>query len=378
MSAIDAVFVHCADLDRLHYPADCPFKTSRAGRTRDAVAAMGLLNGPRRKVVEPRPLTRAELEAFHEPRYLDALRAAAGGELGPEGFAMGLGTPDCPVFPDMYDYPALACGATVEGARLLLEGAARVAFNPSGGYHHAMPDRAGGFCYLNDIVFGCRALAAAGRRVAFLDIDVHHCDGVQAAFYDRADVMTISLHETGHSLFPGTGFEDHIGEGAGRGYSVNVPLPPGTDDRAYLAAFHAVASPLMEAFAPDAVVVEAGMDALSGDPLAHLRLTNNAYAEIAEWAVAFGRPLLVTGGGGYNADNTVRGWSLLWSILCGAGADNEMSLGLGGVMLEGTEWHGGLRDRPMLSRPGRIPGIDDAIARTAERVKRLVFPLHGI
>jgi len=345
---------------------------------REVVESMGLLSGAGRVEVAPKPLDLALLETFHSRRYLDVLQAAAKGELGLEGLEMGLGTPDCPVFHDLYDYAVLASGATVTGAELILEGRAHAAFNPSGGYHHAGPAHAAGFCYINDIVFACRALAEAGKRVLFLDIDVHHCDGVQAAFYDRSDVMTLSLHESGKTLFPGTGFEREIGDGEGEGYSVNVPLPVGTYDEPYLGAFRAVALPLVHAFDPDVIVIELGMDALGGDPLAHCDLTNNAYAEALELVLNFGKPVLATGGGGYNLENTVRGWSLMWSILCGEGAENEMSLGLGGVMLEGTDWHGGLRDRPPVNHVHDRTAVDKEIARTVETVKQLVFPRHGI
>jgi acyl-CoA hydrolase/GNAT superfamily N-acetyltransferase len=212
----EAAFVHSPDLDRLTYPPASPFKTRRAGRARDIISSVGLLSRPNVREVAPPPASRKELERFHLPGYLDELiRSAESGRASPAGIEMGLGTPDCPVFPDMYDYPALATGATMTAARLVMEGAARSAFNPSGGFHHAGPARAAGFCYMNDVALACLLLADAGRRVLFLDLDVHHCDGVQNAFYRSSRVMTVSLHESGRALFPGTGFEDEIGEGAG-------------------------------------------------------------------------------------------------------------------------------------------------------------------
>jgi len=299
------------------------------------------------------------------------------GELPPEAFAMGFGTPDCPVFRGMYDYAACAVGASMTGARLILSGEATIAFNPSGGYHHAHAARAAGFCYLNDLVLAALTLTAAGRRVLFLDLDVHHCDGVQAAFYERPDVMTISLHENGHTLFPGTGFEFEIGAGEGTGYTVNIPLPVGTYDDAYFRAFHEVAWPLIRAYAPDVIITELGMDGLAGDPLAHLHLTNNVYADIVERLLSLGKPILATGGGGYNVENTVRGWTLLWSVLCGE-QSHDWSMGMGGVMLENTDWFGGLRDRMLLSDAGRRDEVDREISATVARLKAAVFPLHGL
>jgi acetoin utilization protein AcuC len=371
------IFIYSPELEQYNYPAECPFNSSRAGLTRKTILSMGLLSGPDRVERPPVRVTRKELEKFHEPVYLDALERAGKGELDPEGFRMGLGTPDCPVFRGMYDYASLAAGASVTGARLILGGEAGVAFNPSGGYHHAGPGYAAGFCYINDIVLAAMVLTDARKKVLFLDLDVHHCDGVQAAFYKRRDVMTISLHESGKTLFPGTGFENEIGEGEGRGYSVNVPLPVGTYDGAYLKAFGEIALPLMKTYDPDVIIIELGMDTLAGDPLAHLNLTNNVYAEIIGLILALGKPILATGGGGYNVANTVRGWSLAWSALCGDSSD-DLSIGMGGTMLENTEWSGGLRDRVLLSDAGRRGAGDNEIRATVDRIRAAVFPIHGI
>lgn len=371
------VFLYSADLEAFGYPEDCPFNSRRAGLTRSTLLSLGLLGGADRGERAPEKASRTQLETFHSPRYLDAIQAAERGDLTAEALSMGLGMPDCPVFRGMYEYASLAAGATVTGARLILSGEAGIAFNPSGGYHHAGPDHAAGFCYFNDIVLGALALADAGKRVLFLDLDVHHGDGVQNAFYRRRDVMTISLHESGRTLFPGTGFENEIGEGEGSGYAVNVPLPVGTYDGAYERAFNEVALPLMNAYNPDVLIVELGMDALGGDPLAHLHLTNNAYAEILRTIRALGKPVLATGGGGYHVANTVRGWALCWSVLCGDEPE-EMSAGMGGVMLENRDWAGGLRDRTLLSDAGRRGAIDGDVREAIRRIRESVFPLHGL
>ncbi len=291
---------------------------------------------------------------------------------------MGIGSADCPIFCGLNDYASLACGATLTGVRRLLSGRARIAFNPSGGYHHAGPELASGFCYINDVAIACLELAAHGRRVVFLDVDVHHGDGVQNAFYDRSDVMTISLHETGRLLFPGTGFADETGIGEGEGYAVNVPLPPGTYDDAYLRALDAVAVPLIGAFRPDVIVLELGMDALSGDPLAHMNLTNNAHAEVIHRVLGFHVPLLVTGGGGYNAENTARGWALAWAVLCGEAHAADSHLGLGGVLLETTDWLGGLKDRPFFPDEETRARVEPQIDETIAAVRKNVFPIHGL
>jgi acetoin utilization protein AcuC len=260
---------------------------------------------------------------------------------------------------------------------LILSDSADVAFNPSGGLHHAGPELASGFCYINDMAIACTILAEAGKKVLYLDVDVHHGDGVQNAFYDRCDVMTISFHESGRTLFPGTGFEYDIGTGAGKGYSVNVPLPVGTYDEVYMKAFKAIALPLIGAYNPDVIVFELGADALAGDPLAHLYLTNNTYAEIINHLLSFSKPILAAGGGGYNINNTVRAWALAWSVMCGA-AEHDMNLGAGGVMLESTDWQGGLRDRILVISSQQRDAVVPQVDATIETVRANVFPFHGL
>jgi len=342
------------------------------------VLSMGLLGAPHCREVPPRRASRTDLLRYHTPGYLDVLERAANGPPDDEVLKAGLGTPDCPIFDGMFSHAAWAAGATLTGARLILDGSARAAFNPSGGFHHAMPDHAAGFCYVNDVVLAAMVLAEAGRRVLFLDIDVHHSDGVQHAFYARQDVMVISMHESGETLFPGTGFANEIGEGAGRGYTVNVPLPVGTSDAAYERAFREAVWPLVGAYDPDVIMVELGMDGLAGDPLAHLHLTNNAHADILKKLVGAGKPILATGGGGYHVGHAVRGWALCWSVLCGEDHAEDFGIGMGGVMLGNTDWPGGLRDRVLISDAGRRDLVDAQVRRTVDRIKALVFPLHGL
>ncbi|MBN2584634.1 MAG: acetoin utilization protein AcuC [Planctomycetes bacterium] len=371
-----SAFIHSPDLERYPYPPECPFNTSRAGKARRILTSMGMLTGRGKSLVAPEPTTRQSIERYHTPRYLDVLSEAAQGRMGVEGLQMGLGTSDCPVFSGMYDYAVLACAATLTGCRLLAEGEARVAFNPSGGYHHAMASRAAGFCYINDAALACLDLAGRGMRVLYLDVDAHHGDGVEAAAYSRNDIMTLSFHESGHTLFPGTGFEKDIGTGPGTGYAVNVPLPTGTYDRAFLKAFEALALPLIDAYNPDILVMELGLDGLSGDPLAHLSLTNNVYVEVIERVLGFGKPVLAVGGGGYNVENTARGWALCWAVLCGEVADE--GIGLGGVMLESVDWLGGLRDRVLAVDDEQKSRVDAAIEATIAAVKANVFTYHGL
>jgi len=373
-----AAFIYSQELEKFHYPPEHPFNTIRPKKTRDVLNSMGLLSGDGRSEVAPVPADRLTLKKFHSARYLHALKTASQGRWDSEALNMGIGTSDCPVFEGLYEYAVLATGGTLVAANLLLSGSADAAFNPSGGFHHAHPERASGFCYINDVALACHILAEQSKRVLYVDVDVHHGDGVAYAFYGRCDVMTISFHEDPRILFPGTGFEDEIGTGKGKGYCVNVPLPVGTYDQAYMKAFEEIAIPLMAAYKPDVIVFELGADALAGDPLAHLYLTNNVYADIITHLLRLNKPILMTGGGGYNIDNTVRAWALAWTVLCGADSGNADNPPLGGVMLESTDWQGGFRDRALAVSSQQRDAVMPAVEATIEAIKTNIFPIHGL
>jgi len=373
-----AVFIYSAEFERYRYPPEHPFNTIRARSTREIINSMGLLSGPGRSEVAPKPAERVVLKKFHSARYLHALKTAAEGKWDSDALNMGIGTSDCPVFEGLYDYAVLVAGGTITAAKLILSGDADTAFNPSGGFHHAGPERASGFCYINDVALACIVLAEAGKKVLYLDVDVHHGDGVAYAFYERSDVMTISFHQNPRTLFPGTGFEDEIGTGRGKGYCVNIPLPIGTYDQAYMKAFVAIALPLIKVYNPDVIVFQLGVDALAGDPLAHLYLTNNVYADITDSLLSFNKPILATGGGGYNVENTARAWALAWSILAGADSGQDMNLGIGGVMLGSTDWQGGLRDRTLAVSSQQQNAATSAIEATIKAVKANIFPIHRL
>ncbi len=373
-----SAFIHSQEIEKYSYPEDSPFKTERAGRTRHVLHTMGLLSGQGIREVPPKPADRRTLKKFHTARYLHAMKRAEEGHWDLDALHMGLGTTDCPIFRGMYDYAVLAAGATLVGAELILSGEADAVFNPSGGYHHAFPEKAAGFCYINDNALACTLLAEAGKRVLYLDVDVHYGDGVAYAFYGRSDVMTISLHENPKMLFPGTGFEDEIGEGDGRGYCVNLPLPVGTFDQAYIYAFDSIAMPLIKAYKPDVIVFELGADTLAGDPLAHLYLTNNTYADIVERLLRFNKPILMTGGGGYHVENTVRAWALAWTVLSGQDTTHGMEAAMGGVMLQSTDWQGGFRDRELPVTNQQRETVLTALDASIDIVKATVFPIHGI
>ncbi|MCB1128526.1 MAG: acetoin utilization protein AcuC [Verrucomicrobiae bacterium] len=378
MSDRRLAFIYAPEIEELPYPEDCPFKTQRAGLARQRLRSFGSLGGGDRLEVTPQPAGIEDLQRFHTPAYLEQLQRAARGDLTVEALHLGLGGADTPVFPAMFDYGRWAAGAGLTAADLLLEGRADIVFNLLGGFHHAFAARAGGFCYLNDVVLVCDRLASAGRRVFCLDVDAHHGDGTQAAFYQRADVFTVSIHESGRTLYPWGGWESEIGEAGGEGFNGNLGLPAGCHDAAFVRALDEFALPLLKAYAPDVVVVELGMDTLAGDPLTHLAMTNNVCVELASRLLACDRPLLIIGGGGYHVENTVRAWSLAWRAFAGEEEEHDLSLGMGGVFLGSSEWAGGLRDpeRPVDPRQGRE--VDAALDQALTRAQEKLFPRHGL
>jgi acetoin utilization protein AcuC len=374
----NGAFIHSKEIERYHYPPECPFKTERAAATRQILCSMGLYTVDAASEVSPRPATKPELLLFHEPEYLEALQRVSHGDLRAEDLHRGIGTQDTPVFSDLFPYAELAAGATITGVELILNGTASYVFNPSGGFHHAFPAAAGGFCYINDVVIGCKILKANGKRVFCLDLDAHHGNGTQAAFYGDPDVFTVSFHETGKTLFPWGGFEDEIGEGQGVGYNVNVPLPAHTDDDTFVLAFRKIVPPLLEAYNPDVIVLEIGMDILSVDPLTHLSMTNNAIADTLPFLRDTGIPLLMLGGGGYNPEHTARGWALAWTILCGREPDADLSIGMGGVFLGNAEWGAGLRDGRIYTTGEDMVEIRKQVEHVIHTIQQKVFPIHKI
>ena len=274
--------------------------------------------------VEADPLDEPALLRIHSRAYVEAVRAASVGAPTSDAYGFGLGTGDNPIFPGMHEVGLDICAATVTAVERVASGDCLRAANFSGGLHHALRNRASGFCLYNDVALAIdRAAARHDLRVAYVDVDAHHGDGVQWLFYEHPRVMTVSLHESGHYLFPGTGDTNEVGRGRGRGLSVNMPLEPLTEDDSFLEVFERVIPSALEAFRPDLIVLQAGADAHRHDPLAHLALSlagiRESYRRVRELADSLcnGR-LVVTGGGGYDPYRTVpRAWGHLWACLVG-------------------------------------------------------------
>jgi acetoin utilization protein AcuC len=317
-------FIYSDAFSQFNYGASHPLRVLRLKLTYELIKSCGLLLPEDPRLTAPFPAGEADLLTYHTKEYIEVLSAVNSGKTVPGAARFGLGPGDNPVFPGLYDGSRLAAGASLLAASLVESGNADIVFNISGGLHHAMASRASGFCYINDPVLAIQSLVKKGRRVAYIDIDAHHGDGVQAAFYNTDKVLTLSLHETGAALFPGTGFEDETGAGAGKGYSVNIPLPPETDDDLFLYAFDSIVPSLIEQFSPDIIVSQLGVDTFRNDPLAHLNLTTNGFCEAIKRIKMLGRKWLALGGGGYNLANVARAWTLAWAIMNDAEAPLEI------------------------------------------------------
>src|SRR5271166_1836213 len=383
------------------FGAGHPMAPARVELTIELARALGVLSAPGVSVERSPPATQLDLETAHQQGYIAAVQHAgasqpnvpAAGGPGPDipPALYGLGNEDNPVFAGMHDASAMVAGATLAAARAMWTGTAQHGASIAGGLHHAMRDQASGFCVYNDLAIAISWLLQAGaRRVAYVDMDVHHGDGVQAAFYDNPDVLTISLHEHPATLWPGTGWPSETGGPGAAGSAVNVALPAGTGDAGWLRAFDAVVPPLLRAFRPDVLVSQHGCDTHWLDPLADLRLSIDAQrvanAAIHQLAheVAGGRWLL-TGGGGYELLQVVpRTWTLLLAEAAGCPIDPRVRIPASWreyafrrtgrqapeVMTEGSE--------PEYARfeAGYDPA--DPVDRAIIATRSAIFPEHGM
>jgi len=293
-----------------------PFSPIRAELTLDLIREVGIDAVP----LVPEPATVDEVCTIHDPEYVATVEALSEGREVPDFERFGLGTADDPIVPGMGEGARQLVGGTLIGARRILSGVDDRVLQLGGGLHHAKRASAAGFCVYNDLSIAIQEMVDAGMYVAYVDIDAHHCDGVQETFYSSEQVMTVSLHESPEFLFPGTGWVHDLGRGMGRGQHLNLPLDPFTDGDSYLATFDAVMGPALSWFRPDVLVVQAGADGHASDPLADLMLTSRDYETIFRRLVDLagrhtkGR-LLVTLGGGYSLDAVTRVWAILGLVL---------------------------------------------------------------
>ncbi|WP_024475531.1 acetoin utilization protein AcuC [Arthrobacter sp. CAL618] len=367
-----------------------PMNPQRLALTARLATDLGLFDRDGVTVAEPFVATDGELGTVHSSHYITAVRTA---DTNPDQAdqALGLGTADNPAFPGMHDASARLVGGSLAAADAVLSGRTVHAVNFGGGMHHASRSMASGFCIYNDAAAAIQRLLDAGtQRVLYIDVDAHHGDGTQNIFYDDARVMTISLHETGMSLFPGTGFANETGGVGAEGYAVNVALPTLAGDGGLLRAFHSVVPPLAEAFQPEVILSQHGCDSHVDDPLTNLRISIDAQREMAvsirdlASRICEGR-WIATGGGGYNVTSVVpRAWSTLIAVAAGApiGPKTAVPESWRSYVLE----HYGA-EAPLLMGDGADTwwrswevGYDpnDDLDRTVMATRKAVFPLHGL
>lgn len=374
-SVVQAAYIYEDQLSRHVLRTDHPMRPVRLRMTHDLLAAYGLLEHTAGVWLPPRPATVEELLSVHSEEYIEAVRTISDDRgrsgAGTYGFSI---SGDNPIYEGMWEAALLSTGASLVAMEQVLEGKAKVGFSPSGGLHHAMRNCASGFCIFNDPAVIIAIMAGRGLKVAYLDIDAHHGDGVQDAFYDTDQVMTISTHEAGKWLFPGTGDTSEIGTGRGRGYSVNIPMAPYTNDHLYAWAYSAVIDPLLEQFRPDVVVAQLGVDGHEGDPLAHLHLTTRTYDQVMRSVAALGVPWIALGGGGYKLDAVARVWTLEYARMLGVDLPNEIP----------AAWRekygvGELRDRALPEPPeGYGDFVRGFIEESVRDIRRQIFPIHHL
>lgn len=313
------------DVGHFYYGPSHPMKPHRLKLAHHLVLSYGLYR--EMECYRPHPASPQEMAAFHSEDYVNFLAKVTPDNLRQystqmQKFNAGEYT-DCPVFDGLFEFTQLYTGASIDGAIRLNNDDTDIAINWSGGLHHAKKSEASGFCYINDIVLAILELLKVHARVLYIDIDVHHGDGVEEAFYCTDRVMTFSLHKYG-DFFPGTGHIKDTGAKEGTGFSVNAPLTSGMTDSTYEDIFKPVMSKIMEVYRPGAIVLQCGADSLTGDRLGCFNLSLRGHAECVKFTKSFGVPTLVLGGGGYTIRNVARCWAYETSVLLGKGIPNEV------------------------------------------------------
>ncbi len=373
-------FVYSRDYLQYRLSPTHPLQSVRLEMTAALVEAYGLLGRPDVLSLEPRVANDSEVQRFQEGSYVQAVKRAR------PAARFGLGTADNPVFPDMHQASALVVGGSLVALESVLAGRAAHAFNIAGGLHHAMPSRASGFCIYNDVAVAIATARAGKRRVAYVDLDAHHGDGVQWGFYDDPEVLTISIHESGRYLFPGTGEPEEQGGSGAPGSAVNVPLEPYAGDAAVERAFGDIVEPLVRQFHPDLLVTQHGCDSHVTDPLTHLATTTGSYEALARrlhelaHRCAGGR-WLATGGGGYQLYQVVpRAWTLVFAAMVGAELPDELPASWLALCRQRS---GGVAPERLRDLPAEIPDaaagrVDRALSETLAVLQRTVLAQHGL
>lgn len=374
MTEATAAFVYQEALSRRVLRQDHPLKPTRLQLTFELLDAYGAFQDSS-MLVAPRLVEESELLFLHTRDYIEAVKALSRGDTSVEASVYNFSEyGDNPPYQGMYEAAAMAVGASLVAAELVTSGQVRVAFNVAGGLHHAAPGYASGFCIFNDVAIAIHRLLKQGMRVAYVDIDAHHADGVQNAFYTTDQVLTISIHESGQYLFPGTGDVSELGSGTGQGYSVNLPLPPYTPDAEYLWAFREIVPPLVKQFRPDVLVTQLGVDTHYLDPLTHLMLTTHGYTQLVAELGRLAPRWLAVGGGGYELSVVPRAWTLAYGIMLGREWPDD-------IPQDYRERYGLVHLRDQEQPPLNLaewPRLQPLVKQKVDEVKRRIFPLHGL
>ena len=371
-------FAYADELSEYQLSPQHPLQPIRLKHMHELMKATGLIDLPNISSPHPRSATRGEIESAHDLDYVFNVSAVSDGSLLPDTSKFGLGTSDNPIWTGMYDTTALCVGTTLTASELVMSGKADIGFAPAGGvHHHAMRRYASGFGIFNDAVIAMNAMINAGLRIAYVDIDCHHGDGVQAGYYDSDQVLTISIHESGQWLFPGTGHVQEIGEYDGLGYSVNIPLAPYTQDPEWHAAFDEVITPLIKAFKPDVLFTQLGIDTHFQDPLTHISLTtqgfNLAIKKLAKLGFEIGKWVAV-GGGGYDLSAVARSWTMALATMANFNLPKEVP-----ATFKSFKGLTKFADQPPARNESPyLAEIQQFNSKTLDEVRTLIFPKFRI
>jgi histone deacetylase 1/2 len=324
MSKPRVAYFYDEEIGNFYYDEGHPMKPVRVRMTHSLVLAYGLHK--HMQVFRPRRATPVEMMRFHAAEYVKFLQTAtpentANSVQELERYCLGL---DCPVFDDLFEYCQISAGGSISAAQRLNSGLCDIAINWAGGLHHARKAQASGFCYIADCVLGIMELLKYHPRVMYIDIDIHHGDGVEEAFYDSDRVLTVSFHKFGSDFFPGTGHVFDVGTDLGKYYAVNVPLRDGMTDEAYSSIFQPIIRQLFDWFRPTAILLQCGADSLVGDRLGYFNLSTYGHGECVRFVKGFGKPLLVVGGGGYTKTSVARCWAYETAVLLDQEISNDL------------------------------------------------------
>ena len=375
MAKRQGAFVYRDAMSRHVLREEHVFRPVRLRYTYELLEGVGAFEAENGRLVDPRHATDDEVQTFHTPDYAAAVKSFGQGRMlvdpGRYNFSQH---GDNPTYPGMYDAATLVVGGSLLAADMIVDGEVDAAFNPGGGLHHAAAGFTSGFCVFNDAVIAIKRMVERGMKVAYVDIDVHHGDGVQNAFYDTDSVLTISVHESGRFIFPGTGYPNETGSGSGTGYAVNLPLAPYTDDEVYHEAFGEVVPPLVRAFEPDVIVTQLGIDTYHSDILGHLYITTQGFTTAVEMLSGMAERWLALGGGGYDVEAVARCWALAYGVMLGREWPEETP-----ESYKERSGIGTLRDvsGPRLGEGDRAK-IREFARRSVEEVKKEVFGYHRI